>query len=137
MSLFEWLGENFNPGRVGDIDAMGAPLVVQKIKRIWVILMVVLGLLFLALAFWAIKETSGSNRWALIIGLIIYLVIAFFITPEPDTKNLGLLGGLIDHPFRISDDFNRFLLFFYILLLPGKLIIFSFQAIYKLLKYNR
>jgi len=137
MSLFEWLGEYFNPGRVGDIDAKGAPLVVQKIKRIWVILMVVLGLSFMVLAFYAIKQTPGSNRWGLIIGLIVYLVIAFFITPEPDTNNLGWFGGLIDHPFRISDDFNRFLLVFYMLLLPGKLIVFSFQAIYQLIKYNR
>lgn len=30
---------------------------------------------------------------------------------EPDYNNIGWLGGLIDHPFRFSNDINRNLIF--------------------------
>lgn len=32
------------------------------------------------------------------------------------------LGGLIDHPFRYSDDINRLLIFLSLLLLPGRMV---------------
>ncbi len=35
---------------------------------------------------------------------------------------LGWLGGLMDHPFRYSDDINRFPIFLMIRLWPGRLI---------------
>jgi hypothetical protein len=49
---------------------------------------------------------------------------------------VGWLGGLLNHPFRISDDVNRWLVIFFILLLPGKLVMFAFQTLYRLLRYN-
>ena len=50
---------------------------------------------------------------------IAYCLLGFFLRPEPDTSNMGWLGGLIDNPFRYSDDINRFLLFLKIFLVPG------------------
>ena len=36
--------------------------------------------------------------------------------------NIGWLGGLMDHPFRYSDDINRGLLGLKLILMPGRLI---------------
>ncbi len=49
-----------------------------------------------------------------------YLLIAYFVLPEPDYGNMGWFGGLMDNPFRISDDLNRFLFFLRVLLIPGR-----------------
>lgn len=43
---------------------------------------------------------------------------------------------LIKDPFCISDDLNRFPVIFYLLLLPGKLVVFAFQTLHKFFKYN-
>ena len=138
MSLFEWLGESINPGPVGNIEAGESSLEPRKMKRIWVILLSVLCVLLFAFINWCINRAdSSATRWGLRIGFIVYLVIASQITPKPDSSNMGFLGGLIDHPFRISDDINRFLLLFYILLLQGKMIIFPFRALSTLSKNNR
>ncbi|HOX91741.1 MAG TPA: hypothetical protein PLC54_02380 [Spirochaetales bacterium] len=40
--------------------------------------------------------------------------------PRPNTKDLGMLGGLMDHPFKYTDDQNRDLLFLKIILWPGR-----------------
>lgn len=91
-------------------------------------------------------ESHGPTRWVVVRGLIglgllgggaylaltaqrpgqmlallsLYLMVAFFVRPRPDRSNLGLGGGLIDHPFRWSDDKNRALLFLQAILLPGR-----------------
>ena len=54
--------------------------------------------------------------------LFIYCLISYKVIPQSDTSNIGLLGGLIDHPFRYSDDINRFLILLSILLYPGRFI---------------
>jgi hypothetical protein len=56
------------------------------------------------------------------LGLIIYSSISYFFRPEPDMNNLGYFGGLINRPFDYSDDWNRFLLWLKIILLPGVII---------------
>ena len=61
---------------------------------------------------------------AFTIGLVIYSVISFIVTPKPDYDDIGIAGGLIDNPFSYSDDINRFLIFLKILLLPGRIIAF-------------
>jgi len=42
------------------------------------------------------------------------------VRPQPDYSNTGLFG-FIDHPFRWSDDANRFLVFVRVLLFPGRI----------------
>ncbi len=49
--------------------------------------------------------------------LAIYLLISGVVRPRPDTTNVGWLGGLVDHPFRWSDDVNRLLILLLVLLL--------------------
>lgn len=72
-----------------------------------------------------VTDVKTTAVWGAI--FIVYCVIAFFVRPEPDTSNMGWLGGLIDNPFRISDDMNRTILFFKIALLPGLFIAESTQ----------
>ena len=80
--------------------------------------------------------TEWQQNWILYAGIgigeMVYLMVAFLIQPEPDTDDMGWFGGLINNPFRITDNFNRFLLFLKILLLPGRLIaqaILNFMAL--------
>jgi hypothetical protein len=43
---------------------------------------------------------------------------------------MGWVRGIIDNPFRWSDDVNRFLFFVEAILLPGKLMILFFRIIF-------
>lgn len=60
-----------------------------------------------------------------------YLVAAYLLRPSPDYSNIGFLGGLIDHPFRYSDDINRFLMFLLAFLWPGRFVATAIMDIAK------
>jgi hypothetical protein len=123
MSLFEWFGERYNPGPVGSIDAetpgvtRNRPLSVVFFCTAVVVLGVWAGLLW---------SWTGADHWpwfaTWLLVTLAYLLVAFFFVPRPDLSNVGLAGGLIDHPFRYSDDLNRTLLTFHIVLWPGRLL---------------
>lgn len=69
-------------------------------------------------------------------GIALYSSAGYFILPDPDYTNVGWLGGLIDNPFRVSDDLNRMLLFIMILLMPGRLIATTFVSWIDFFKKN-
>jgi hypothetical protein len=118
--LFEWLIERRKPGPVGTIESEppegwdgGAGLV--------------RGLIALALLvgwIWVIARSApeSSDRITVAILTVVYLVAAYVFSPQPEVSNLGFFGGLIDHPFRFTDDVNRVLLFLMAFLWPGRLI---------------
>lgn len=134
MSLFEWLGESFNPGPVGYIDAGNRPLFRRPLRRIWAIFFMLSGfVVFYFLCWFTISAGNPLVSWSV---FVVYMILCYFLTPIPDDSNLGLAGGLLNDPFRISDNMNRFLVIFYLLLLPGKLVVFAFQTLQKLFKYN-
>ncbi len=124
MSLFEWFGESYNPGPVGSME-FGKKQKVSRtngivLLRLFISLFIITGIFYLV---FADRVEFNIGNAARLSGIIfIYLVISYFIRPAPDTSNIGWFGGLIDHPFRYSDDINRFLLFFKIFLLPGAFI---------------
>lgn len=124
MSLLEWLGESIDPGEIGTVD-VGNP---GREPRTRGVVLACLAVSLLLLGGWgyvviAVMEvTSPLGITGIIAGTILYLVAGFFIHPQPDTSNIGWLGGLIDHPFRYSDDVNRFLLFLMIFLWPGRFV---------------
>jgi hypothetical protein len=134
MNLFEWLGESFNPGPVGGITATREPLFDRSIKKGWAIFFMIIGAGILGLFIWMIL--TSQNKLLYLGLLILYLLVCYFLTPKPDGSNIGWLGGLINNPFRISDNINRFLLIFYLFLLPGKLMVFAIQTFYRLINYN-
>ncbi|MEQ1565913.1 MAG: hypothetical protein ABMA64_09775 [Myxococcota bacterium] len=120
MSLFEWLGESANPGSAGRLDVHGD----GPIRTVW-IGFAVLRFLFTVGLFVAVGVGAAVAAADLRVGLaaaagyLLYLFLGYFVRPKPDLSNLGLFGGLIDHPFRWSDDWNRSLLFWSVVLLPG------------------
>lgn len=134
MSIFEWFGECFNPGPVGYIDAGKRSLLSKPLKRFWAIFFILVGLVLLYFLCW-LTVSAGNTLLAWSV-LVLYFIISYFLTPVPDNENLGWAGGLINDPFRISDNMNRFLVIFYLFLLPGKLVVFAFQTLYQLIKYN-
>lgn len=83
---------------------------------------------------------AGQNNWsAVAIGLgilIVYIILSFFLEPEPNYENFGWMGGFMDNPFRISDDYNRFLAFLNVILLPGKCMAYGFLFTYQIFRYN-
>lgn len=125
MSLFEWLFESQNSGPTGSIEEHTERS--SKQPPILVIIYFLLALAALGIPFYlADFPTNWQQKWGLYLsiwmGEIIYLILGFFVNARPNTSNVGWFGGLVDNPFRISDDFNRFLAVLKIILLPGRLI---------------
>ncbi len=124
MSLFEWLGEGFNPGGIGSVEFNGRDR--GSRPRFAVILCFLIAATLLGLWFhllWNVFELRSAKEPGIaVIASLAYLVFAYFVHPQPDMDNIGWLGGLFDHPFRYSDDINRFLIFLVIVLWPGRFI---------------
>ncbi len=68
------------------------------------------------------RVTTASGLVAAFVFSAAYLVIAYWLRPAPEMSNLGIWGTMIDHPLRLSDDKNRFLVFLRVLLWPGRFI---------------
>ena len=122
MGFFEFLGEYYNPGPAGSLEPrQDGPRPPKK----WVILL--WGLLSIAalsiLLYWMIE--SATSMRGLLIGMVLlglYLLAGFYLQLRVPSDNIGLWGTPVDHPFRISDDMNRFLIIVAVFLFPGKLI---------------
>ncbi|MGL4736263.1 MAG: hypothetical protein ACRCW2_02300 [Cellulosilyticaceae bacterium] len=75
---------------------------------------------------WVFIQTSSAESIEHIvifsIFVLIYVLLGYHCMPEPDYSNMGWMGGLMDNPLRISDDFNRLFLALKVLLYPGKFI---------------
>ena len=124
MSIFEWLGESSNPGPVGRAEF--GPRKRGDQTRFTVLLRAFLSFVLIGAAIWLLAEPMGIRGLSAYLypslGFLVYCLIAYFVHPEPDESNMGLIVGLFDHPFRYSDDHNRFLLFLMIFLMPGRFI---------------
>lgn len=120
MSLFEFIGEGEDPGDIGSVkvrlpEAKGGS-VGQVVARA-VIALVLLGVAGTA----AVRAARGADASLVPLGaLVVYLVVCAFCSPEPDGDNLGMVGGMVDHPARWSDDANRGLLALAVLVAPGR-----------------
>jgi len=129
MSLFEWFGESFNPGEVGTVDVGSRDSDERGSatrSRIAVLVCFAFAAALIGLGAYFVVSvygvpTAGGLVW-LTFGTFVYLSLSYFVHPKPDTSNIGWMGGLMDHPFRYSDDVNRFLIFLLIVLWPGRFI---------------
>lgn len=133
MSLLEFLGETIQPGKTGTIDVNKG----KKEKGIGVLILktilsivIVVGLYYLIFG----KSFQIKEFLAFAFVIVIYSIISYFVLPKPEYSNLGWFGGLIDNPFKISDDVNRMLIFIRVLLIPGRLISSTFVSWIQLLK---
>ena len=122
MSLFEFFGEHNNPGNIGRIEnnigSQKETSFGMLISKTIISVGIIVGLYILIFGF--AFQFKGIMIYLGV--MLIYCLISYFVIPKPDYSNIGLLGGLVDHPFRFSDDINRSLIFFMIILYPGRLI---------------
>jgi len=130
MSLLEWFFEAGNPGPTGKVEIDPPEPEDGEPPKKWLIYAgVVTGLFFFAIGlYWVFNDMvdKGVGRTLTkLCYMAIYVVVGHFIRPAPDSTNVGWLGGLVDNPFRISDDFNRLLLLAQIVLIPGRLVAYS------------
>jgi len=136
MSLLEWMGEAYSPGPIGGF-AKG-PRGTKQPSRVVVIICAVISLALLGLEVFLVHSIAPEleiDGWLVVAGItLVYLIAGYFIHPKPDTSNLGWAGGLIDNPFRISDDLNRTLLFLKILLFPGRFVSESIARMVRLVR---
>ena len=124
MSLFEWLWEGANPGPIGGVEVGGQDRSDRSRAMVIVSFLFAAGGLagwaYLVLAVFEVRSVAGLAG----IGsaTLAYLVLGYFVHPRADMSNVGWAGGLMDNPFRYSDDLNRLLLTVMIVLLPGRFI---------------
>jgi hypothetical protein len=132
MNLLEILAEGSRPGPVGDIEFQKQVAVARRSK----VAVVLRGLVaFGTLLGWLFVTCWGLARmdvFAIAIILVVtygYLWAGYHVHPRPDDRNLGLLGGLINHPLRYTDNLNRLLVALWLFLLPGRFIAESLMEI--------
>lgn len=135
MGLFEWIGEHYNPGPTGSIDFKANQQPQGPPPHINLRFLVAAGL-FSAVqyGFAAAGYLADFSQLLLAEGcLAAYLGMAYFIRVRPNFDNTGWVPFLINHPFRISDNFNRLLVFLWVIFAPGK---FIAQAIVHFYQYR-
>jgi hypothetical protein len=108
------------PKRFAKREVAGANVV--SVLLLWVVAGAII-----ALAAWIVfglaKAEATRDNILIFAGCMLgYGLLAHFLQPSVDTENLGWAGGLLDNPFRISDNFERGKLRLLIFLFPGRFI---------------
>ncbi len=124
MSFMEWWGEQIDPGEKGTIDTSATHESCSS--RSLVILRLLAIVIGVPIAWHMIASETplpAFQAYVLVVGgTLIYVALAYLVNPKPAMDNIGLLGGLVDHPGRYSDDVNFRLLVVKCLLGPGRFI---------------
>jgi aminoglycoside phosphotransferase (APT) family kinase protein len=69
---------------------------------------------------WRMCQGRFDEMLPWILGTAAYLLAGHLIHPEPDHDNMGWFGGLVNDPFQLADNVNRFLAGLALLLWPGR-----------------
>lgn len=95
MSIFEYLFESKNPGKVGAIEKNNQPI--KKVSIPILILKLVIAILMVYGLFYitVLNNLTWINITIFTVILFIYCLIGYRVIPLPETSNIGLLGGLI------------------------------------------
>lgn len=136
MGIFQNMDDLFTPGPTGTIDFEDKA---YKVRQKYIPVRFAIALLIIGtIEYFLVFATGNSDDYYYIllvnIFLLVYLLLAAIIRIEPNTENLGLVPFLIGHPFRFSDNINRFLVMLNILFLPGKYLAGSISAFYRYCK---
>ena len=130
MKWLDWLLED-KPGPVGKLQVDARQPLDQPPPKKWMIWTAIL----LGVACWEVGLLWVVAQWPKLTishgllklgGLSLYVWVSYRVSAKPDHANLGWWNGLLDNPFRSSDNVNRWLLYLQALLLPGKLMAYSF-----------
>lgn len=122
MSIFEYLFERKNPGKVGTVEKNNQPIKKVSIPVLILKLVITTFMIYGLFYITVLNNLTWINTIIFTVIFLIYCLIGYKVIPHPDTSNVGMLGGLMDHPFRYSDDINRFLILLLVLLYPGRFI---------------
>ena len=126
MRFSKWFSAINSSESIGDVK-IASQIEEEKPNKFWFVFYLILGqTLFWYTIYWANHNEYIQENTAWYIYFSIYLFLSMFLRPQPNYKNLGFLGGLIGNPFTITDDINRFLVMFKVILLPGKIMVNSF-----------
>jgi hypothetical protein len=117
MSLFEIIGEWIAPAPAGSLGLH--PRARQLPSTAMVMGRAAVSIVSLAALLVYLGLPNGMTGVAVCLG---YVFLATVLRPEPDLSNVGWFGGLVDHPFRITDDINRFLIFLLLAFWPGRIV---------------
>jgi hypothetical protein len=91
-------------------------------------LAIIMGLLIAGAGGWALFRNGEETLLKL--GLLsVYLALSSINLPEPDYSDMGWLGGMMDDPFRLSDNRNRTIVMVNTLFLPGRLVTYTIGLI--------
>lgn len=127
MSILELIGEVARPGRTGSIE-VGTPAPGDWHPRRILARAVVAATLLVAAIVALTRYAASVGDFLIGAGLLAaYLAIAHWCEPRPARDNVGFLGGLVDHPFRLSDDANRLLGMLQGILWPGRFVTVSLR----------
>lgn len=123
VGWFEIVGERADPQQVGGIrlntfyETRKKSLWLISLKSLALVLMIAAG--FAVTVPWMPMPVWKSST--LVAGIMLmYVGLAFFVRPEANEDNLGLLGGLVNDPLHYSDNLNRALWQAHCLLGPGR-----------------
>ena len=124
MSLYEYWCEQYDPQPIGGVE-LNTDHVAQKNE--WVVVLKLFAATLMAAGlFWLPFHFLPLSGWHSVVvaagAALIYVGLSFFFIPQANTDNLGWMGGMIDDPFHVSDDWNRSLMFFNTILGPGRFI---------------
>ena len=110
------------PGPLGEVDVGERKRGARSRDGVILRFAIAAALVVLWAVFVILRLRSGNAILMGAAGTIVYLFAAYFMHPEADETNLGWFGGMMNNPFRFSDNINRFLLFLKVFLLPGRFI---------------
>ena len=77
-------------------------------------------------------EALNPTYW--VIAAMYTGICALLQPPSVDWNDMGWFGGLVNNPFSFSDDVNRQKLWLLLLMLPGKIIVVTLTATYRLIR---
>lgn len=87
------------------------------------------------------NPAAASERMAAALNPHYWIVVAVYILicwtfnpPEVDRHNMGWFGGLVDNPFSFTDDINRSKFMILLLMIPGRIIVMTVMATYRLIQ---
>ena len=137
MSIFEYLFERKKSGNVGSFEKsklsikhVSIPILLLKL---FISIFMVYGLFYITVS----QSLNFINMMIFLLILFGYCLLSYKFIPRPDKSNMGLLGGIIDHPFRYTDDLNRVLILFLVLMYPGRFITLTALQIMMQFKFRK
>jgi hypothetical protein len=135
MSIIERLIEGKKNKPIGEINERRLPKKNEPVD--WFVLIFGQFFFWILIYFivrYCLKQEIPSVYFISIVPLFFsYCLLGFFIDIKPRYDNMGF-GGFVDNPFRHSDDVNRTLFFFKVILSPALLMSLSFVQLIILFK---